>query len=233
MHTFFASKRSKTGFFITGEELKHLRVRRIKRGEKIGVLWEEGLYLCELESCSDKEAVCKVIERLKCEKPPVSLTLFQAITVELKTFEDIIRKSTELGVSEVVPLITERSFRKTEIVAKKRERWEKIIREAMKQARRPFFLKLEEAKRIEEIEPLSDINLFLDSFSGDKTMSDISFRGIKSVSLVVGPEGGFSKREGYLLREKGFTAVKLCPYVMRSETASAVAVGIVMNLACP
>ncbi len=231
MHTFFSSRRSGSFFIIKDEELKHLRVRRVKIGEKVKIIWEGSLYLCELEAVERKEAKLRILGKLKAEEPPVSVTLFQAVPVDLRTFEVIIQKATEIGVSSVVPLITERSFQKEEVLLKKRSRWEKIIREAMKQSGRPIPMEIMDPKTLDDIEAGEDLNLLLDNFSDGKRIRDLIMEGVRSVSLIVGPEGGFSEREVKKVREIGFVPVRLEPYTLRSETAAILGAGIIMNLA--
>ncbi len=231
MYTFFAEAKSGNFFKITDSELKHLRVCRIKKGEEIGVIFEGSLYRCVLKDINRKEALCEILEKVEIELPSVKLTLFQAVPVNLKTFEFILQKATELGIESVVPVITGRSFQDLSVIKKKFERWEKIIREAMKQSRRPEELKLEEPVHISDINAEADLNILLDNFSAKKSISEISFKGIETVSYVVGPEGGFSEEEINMLVSKGFTPVKLRTFVLRTETASIVAGGIILNLA--
>lgn len=233
MHTFIPYRRLKDIFLIQGEELDHLRVRRVKRGEKVGAIWEEELYLCELEGISKTEARLRIIERLETKRPSVKIRLVQAVPVELKTFETILQKSTELGVQEVVPLITERSFRNKEIIEKKRERWERIVLESMKQCKRPYRLSLREPISIEEFKPEDEINLVLDNFSEGRRIKDLDLKEAKSVSLVVGPEGGFSKRDVDMFKDLGLVFVKLEPHVLRTDTAAVVGIGLIVNLADP
>ncbi len=233
MHIFFPSRKSKDSFILQGEELRHFKVRRIKKEEKVGIIWEGSLYLCELERAGSKEAKLRIIERIETKEPAVMITLIQAVPVALRTFEAILQKSTELGVSEVVPLLTDRSFKNREVMGKKRERWERIIREAMKQSGRPYTLELRDPMYIDELEPKSELNIILDNFSDGKRVKELELEGVKSVSLVVGPEGGFSKSEVRHLTDKGFIPVRLEPHVLRSETAAIVGVGIIANLAGP
>ncbi len=231
MHTFFPSKKLKGRFLISGDEFKHLKIRRIRVGEDIGVIWGGDIYLCRLESFSGKEALCVPLKRLVSSSPPVELTLLQAVPVNIKTFEFILQKATELGAVRVVPLITERSFRNIRILKEKRERWERIVREAMKQSLRPYELELDEPKPIEEIEAEWDVNLLLDNFMEGKGVEELKLKEGDRVCIVVGPEGGFSERETKALRERGFIPIRLRPHVLRTETAAVVGMGIIMNVA--
>lgn len=231
MYTFFGRKLKENRFLIEGEDLKHLRVRRIKIREKIGIIWEGSLFLCELTDINPKAALCKAIDIVDVEPPPVDITLIQSVPVELKTFELIVQKATELGVKKVVPLLTKRSFRKMETIERKRERFEKIVREAMKQSNRPYPMEIASPLDIEELEPTCDLSILLDNFEEGKRISDLPLKEVKSVEIVVGPEGGFTREERELLKGRGFLSVRLKPNILRTETASIVGVGIIVNLA--
>lgn len=230
MYTFFGKKIGKDKFLIEGEEFKHLKVRRIRLGEEVGIIWEGNLYRCKLIDLNSKTALCITIELVCVSPPPANVTLIQAVPIEFKTFELIAQKATELGVRKLIPLITKRSYRKVDAIEKKKGRLEKIVKEAMKQSNRPYIMEILSPTHIKDIEPSSDLNILLDNFGDGKCISELPMKGLKSVEIVVGPEGGFTKEEVELLKDKGFITVKLKPNVLRTETASIVGVGIIMNL---
>jgi len=111
------------------------------------------------------------------------------------------------------------------------DRWKRVSMEAMKQSGRAYELSISEPIHLQDIEPLCDINILLDSFYEGSSITELEFRDTDTVGVVVGPEGGFSKTEGKLLREKGFVSVKLEPHILRADTAATVIAGIIMNLA--
>ncbi len=231
MHIFFPSSKKGNRFVISGEELKHLKVRRISPGEELGIIWEEKIYLCRLSEERKREALCEIVGEIETKKPKVEITLYQAVTVDLKTFDMIVQKATELGVVKLVPTITERSFRRREVLLKRMERWRRISKEAMKQSGRPYEMLIEKPTSINSLKPEHELNIILDNFYEGIPVRELKLSGIKKLGIVVGPEGGFSEREGSMLREKGFTSVRLEPYTLRSETAMMVSVGIIVNLA--
>ncbi len=232
MHIFFPSTKKGSFFYIKEEEFKHLKVRRIKKGEEIGIIWEGNIYKCVLKEINKKEALCEIKEIVESEKPVIDITLIQAVTIELKTFDMIVQKATELGVKRIIPLITERSFRNIDAIEKRAQRWTKISKEAMKQAGRPYTLRIDSPIFIENLHPQWNMNILLDNFYNGKYICELSFKNLKSVGVVVGPEGGFSQKEATTLRDRGFISVKLKPHVLRAETAAIISVGIIMNLAC-
>ena len=110
----------------------------------------------------------------------------------------------------------------------KLEQWKKIAVEAMKQAKRPVHLQVSEPMELEELEPIHEENIVLDNFYEGIKVRNVNLTA-ENFGIVVGPEGGFSEKEGRILREKGFKSVILEPYTLRSETAAVSIVSILMN----
>jgi len=227
MHVFISEKRRGNYLILEGGEYKHFKVRRIGRKEEIGVIFEGKIYRCFPEKEERGAVLCRILGVYETEEPPKKVTVYQCVPIEIRTMEQIVRQLTEVGAVKLVPVISERSFRKEEVLRKKREKWERIMREAMKQARRPKPLELTEPLKLEDLKPLHELNLFLDNFTEGISPSRLSVPG--EIGFVVGPEGGFSDKEVKLLREKGFVPVTLKPYTMRSETACVVFASMLLN----
>ena len=231
MHLFFPSEKRKQFFLISGEEHRHLRVKRIHIGEEIGVIFEEKIYRCVLREKKRDFSLAEILEVIEPRQPQPDLTLYQSLTHHIATVDFIVQKSVELGVLLFVPLLTERSFRNLSAIERRIQRWKKIIREAMKQCGRAYPMELTAPVELSNLEPVHELNLLLDSFYEGVYVKDLNLEEVKDVAVVVGPEGGFTEKEAELLREKGFLSVKLKPHILRTETAAVVAAGIIMNLA--
>ena len=229
MHTSLASKRQGNFLVLEDQEVKHLKVKRLKVGDKLLVIWDGALFLCKLEKIDRVKALCRIIRELETKEPPVKVTIYQAIPVELKTMDTIVQKCTEIGVDRIVPLITQRSFQDVRTIEKKLPRWEKIVRESMKQSKRPKALTIERAINLRDIPPPREVGIVLDNFLADTPIRDI--KANHEVEVVVGPEGGFAKDEVSLLKERGYIPVILEGYTYRTETATIVAAGFLINSA--
>ena len=231
MYTFFSENKKENRFVIEGEEFKHLTVRRIRKGEKIGIIFRDSLYECELVSFAQNKAFAQILKKLEIPIPPVNITLLQSVPLDLKLMDSIIQKAVEVGINQVIPIITERSLRDTERVIKRIDRWKRIAKEAMKQCNRPLSMEINHPVHIIDIKENSAQKLLLHP---DKRSIPIgSINPQREVYLAVGPEGGFSHEDIKVLKLKGFTLVKILPYTMRTETAGIVASAIIMNSACP
>jgi 16S rRNA (uracil1498-N3)-methyltransferase len=220
---------------ITGELLKHLRDSlRIQKGEKFVCVDEDAnRYTVEVSSVSKALLIGDVIEKTDIEKiPAVYIHLVQAIPKGPK-LDFIIQKSTELGVNAITPVISERSVVRIEKerVHDKSERWRRIALEAAQQSNRlnvpdvapPVTLRdfLSSYKK-------ADLNLLLWEGEQRSGIRDLLHRvqDVKNITLLIGPEGGFSGSEVRMAIEKGFIPVSLGELILRTETAPIVVLSI-------
>jgi 16S rRNA (uracil1498-N3)-methyltransferase len=227
---FIATKKIGNTLIIEGEELQHIFAKRVKVGQELELFFEDKLYLCLLEKLTQKSAFCIAIKELELNIPLPFITLYQCVLVELRTMDFIVEKVSEVGASSLVPTISRRSFQDIPTINKRMERWKRVALSAFKQCKRPKPLEIGHPTKLEELRADNELNLLLDNFEGEKSLKDLNLNGVKTVSLVVGPEGGFTRQESELLRKRGFIPIKLYPYILRSETAALLGVGLIMNL---
>ncbi|PWB76429.1 16S rRNA (uracil(1498)-N(3))-methyltransferase [candidate division GN15 bacterium] len=211
-------------------------VLRLRSGALVIVV--DGLgtaYRGELKIESTKSAMVSVHAHIRnFGEPDCRLTLAAGLSVGFK-FDEVVDKGTQLGVSRFVPLITEKSKVKLEDarrIALKTARLEKVALAAMKQCRRS--LRPEIATPTTFAQYLSQIDrdsfkLIFHPTEGARALADVFPSEIpKRVTLMVGPEAGFSAGEVNRASAKGFTSVSLGPRVLRTETAGAVVCALVM-----
>ena len=228
MHTFYSEERVGNKLILGEREAKHFKVRRIQKNEVFRVIFQNKLYKCRVFKEEKNQVVCEILEELEAKRPPKNITLYQCITQDLDTIDLIVRQATELGVSKFVPTISERSFKKEEALQKRIEKWKRIVIEAMKQSVRAFPMEIENPIDLKSLEPDAEENILLDNFYEGFRVKEINLSA-KSFAVIVGPEGGFSEKEGKMLRDKGFKSVLLEPYTLRTETASVAILSILMN----
>lgn len=221
---------------ITGDQARYLSlVLRVKPGDNLIVFDGSGYkYYCTILTTHKKEIIAEKIKKEPYSvEPPISITLAQGIAKGEK-MDFIIQKSTELGVSKVVPLITGRSdVRHTE----KLQRWRKIALSASQQSGRERIPEIHEPLGYKEflISPL--VNEHEKEFPGIIFSEECSagnlkqvlkgFRDTKQIIIVVGPEGGFAKDEVSKAVEKNFIEASLGPRILRTETAPLAALSII------
>lgn len=217
---------------VEGDEAKHLRqVLRAEVGQRYELSDGERVFLAEIESFRKGEATFRVIEEIP--QPPLLLdaTLLAAL-IKLDRFEWIIEKATELGVSRIVPVVAERSdFGLEKAVPGKRERWNRIALESAKQSHRVGPPHIGDAVRFPAVlESEIGFRLMLDENETKPILAVLREEADKNqadrVSLLVGPEGGWTDAERSHAQLAGFVPASLGPLVMRAETATVVALGV-------
>ncbi len=239
VHRFFVKPEQikETEVILTQPHAHQIRnVLRMRPGERIIVLDNSGWeYVVELTSVDRDEIKGQVVEkRLNPSEPSTKVTLYQAL-LKGEQFELVLQKGTEIGVVSFVPVISERCIvGDVALVAKKRERWERIITEAAEQSGRGFLPKLEEpvlfARACRSLKLRGGLALMPWEGERKRSLREILTREKKpfSVNIVVGPEGGFSEREVEMARRYGITTVSLGPRILRAETAGIVAAALVL-----
>ena len=216
-------------------DFKHLKVKRIKEGDLIEVIDERSLkpFLGKVIKITKKRAEVEVLQELPLNVPKVFIRLYQCVPVKLSTFDEIVEMVSQVGVSEIVPVISKRSFNKVSTLREKLERWNRIALESVKQCGRHRPLKVLPPLKLEEIEPLKEgLNLFPFERESSKLLAEelLLNKTAKVVALVIGPEGGFAKEEADLLEEKGFKPVSLGNFILKAQTAAVVSSFTVYHL---
>lgn len=200
---------------LRDDEFHYLRsVMRLRVGETAEVFDGKGnLATCELVKLLDKEAHLKVLEVVTEEAEPYSVTLALAF-LKPSHLEYAIEKCTEVGVTNFLLYPAMRSEKKS-ASDQYIKRLETIILSAVKQCGRLFIPKLEIKERLKDC--LHELVLF-----GDLEATTSLTKRQQNVTLVIGPESGFSPEERALLLEHGAQGVRFNRNILRSETAAVV-----------
>lgn len=208
-------------------EYKHLiKVLRKKTGDMITVTdGERNIYHCEISSTDKEKITCNILTKeYNLFEPEINLSLHISPLRNLSRFEFAIEKAVELGVVSVQPVITEHTISKNSISNTKSERLRKIIIGSMGQSQRCFLPELMDTISLNELIKKSEAfqNKIVMYESSDDN-SEIKING-KDVSLLIGPEGGFSKEEINLLIRNNWQVKSLGKRKLRAETAAIVSI---------
>lgn len=228
---------------INGQDVNHIKnVLRMREGEKIIVCDGEGTeYTAAISSMYSDEITADIIS---CEKSGAEsntrIYLFQGLPKKDK-MELIIQKAIELGVYEIIPVMTKRVIVKLEDKKreeKKLERWRTIAESAAKQSGRGIIPHVSEVvsfkdavKRAGELDvsviPYEKADGGADGMSRTREIIR-GMRGGKSVGVFIGPEGGFEEDEIELAGEAGISAISLGKRILRTETAGIMITAVIM-----
>ena len=215
---------------ITDSKLAHqlFKVLRKKSGDEIILLDDKGNeYLSEVRTLTSKFLIAKILRTSRNQnEPALKITLCPSL-IKASRFEWMLEKGTEIGVSVFTPILTSRSEAKNF----KTERVSKIMKESAEQCECGLIPKINDAESFNEIIKKAGSNsIFLDR-SGVPISSVIKkFRDKKSISIFVGPEGGWTIEEINLARDRGIEIVGLGPRVFRAETAAIAACSILLSI---
>jgi 16S rRNA (uracil1498-N3)-methyltransferase len=216
---------------IVGEEAHHLtRVLRVERGQKYEISDNHAVWLAEVEDARKDLVTFTLIEPVAPAEPPVRVTLLAAL-VRFERFEDLIEKTTELGIERIVPVVAERSEKGLELAAEKRmARWRRVAREASEQSRRVRLPELCLPQRLSQaLTRTAACRLFLDEAATHPILAALpeTRSAQDEVAVLVGPEGGWTDRERSTITSAGWSAVSLGPAILKTDTAAMAAIAIV------
>lgn len=216
--------------FITGSDVHYLRdVLRIKPNDEIEILDGSGtVYLATINNVQKDRIKLNIIRSTKSEiESELEITLAQSLP-KAKKMDFIIQKCTELGVSEIIPMITERSVSKAE----KAVRWQKIAKEAAEQSGRASIPKLANMIDFHSlIKKAKEFDLALIPWEMEKEnrLKDILQKSrFKKIIILIGPEGGFSSQEVEAAKTAGFISISLGKRILRTETAGMAILSMIM-----
>ena len=204
-------------------------VYRLQINDEVRVIDGEFEYLTKILSISKKEVVLEITKKIE-DNYSLDVNVDMAIGILKNDKMNLaIQKLTEIGVNKIIPLKTKRVVVK---INEKKEKWETVVREALKQCRGVKFPKVSEIKKICEIdyERYDKIIFAYENSENSKPIFELIDKKDKNILCVIGPEGGITKEEVNFLKEKNAFEVSLGARILRAETASIVVAGIISNL---
>ena len=231
MQRYFASLLDKEHIRLESEDEHHLlHVMRMKKDDEIEVVANDKLFLCRIENTNPLN-IYIVHEIASDVELNEDITLLFALTKGDRT-DLVVQKATELGVKKIALIQSERTVVRYEEkdIAKKCARYQKIMKEASEQSHRlvvPTLLGIYNLKKLPK-EVYSDLNYV--AYEKDANDVEGSFKGLekgKSITILVGPEGGFSEEEINMLTAQGFIRTSLGKRILRAETAAIYALSVI------
>jgi len=205
------------------------KVLRMQAGRELILFNGEGGEFCAEISGIHKKHVDVLVKTFSPENRQSQLHLELAIGVSRGERMDwVLQKATELGVTKITPLITERTEVKLsgERADKKMEHWQQIIISACEQCQRNLLPKLSEPKSYSDwiLQCVAELKFVLHHRDSKGLPKDET---AKSVALLIGPEGGLDEDEISRAIGNGFSPLTLGPRVLRTETAPVAAISLV------
>ena len=226
---------------LQADDAFHLaRVLRLAPGDEVEGFDGQGGRRRGVLTALSPEAGKVLVQQFECDAPADFPRIVLGLSIfRLELMDLVMQKAVELGGSEVVPLVADHTSLKdpAAMAGKRRERWERIMRESLKQCGRNSVPTLGAPERARSwfagLGSLPDARLLFQA--GGRPMASL-FQGERSLAgrrvvLAVGPEGGWSEEELNSADEAGFARFSLGPHILRSETAAIAGMAIIAGCA--
>ncbi len=234
MAWFFSENVTKPVHIITGEDAQHIiKSLRMKAGEELSVCDGGKIqHDCVIENISGGTVEVLVKSSYPCKNEPHSkITLYQALAKGDK-MDFIIQKSVELGVAEIVPVLTSRCVSRPDekSMKKKLERWNKIALQAAMQSRRGIIPVVKPMMKLSDAAKRAGKSAVVCYELGGKPLGELVEERKSEISLFIGSEGGFERSEVESIIKEGGSAATLGNRILRAETAPLAALSVIMYL---
>ncbi len=221
---------------ITGASVNHIKnVLRLSPGDEITLFKRDdpegkNAYRCRISEITRDEVLCEVLFVKESDiQLPNEVTLLQCLPKTGK-MELVIQKCTELGISRVIPVLSDRCVSRPDgkKALSRAERWRTVAEEAAMQARRsdiPEVTDIVDLRTALEMAGSADVRIIpyelSEGFSRTREIID-GIRPGESVAMIIGPEGGFTPEEVEQANAAGFESISLGRRILRTETAALV-----------
>jgi 16S rRNA (uracil1498-N3)-methyltransferase len=212
-------------------EAKHVsRVLRHEVGEHILVADGAGNeYRCVITSLKPKELLAEVISQTRRPREAIVEVCLAAGVLKGNKLDAVVEMATELGVAQIVPLMTSRCVAR--ITPARLRRFQALAIAALKSSTRTLLPRILPAQEFEPFlrsTTLYDLRLLAWEDETRTRLPDVMSIKPRRVALIVGPEGGFSEAEVALARSAGFQTFSMGPRRLRGETACIAALSMVL-----
>ncbi|MGE5305331.1 MAG: 16S rRNA (uracil(1498)-N(3))-methyltransferase [Alphaproteobacteria bacterium] len=224
---------------IAGAELEHLRrVLRMRPGDHIIAFDDSGWeHEAVIRALNDAQGELEILRSYQADREsPLAATLAVAL-IKGDKMDYVVEKATELGVKAIAPFVSRYTVPKLNDrkAVQRAERWRKIALSAAKQCGRTCLPEVFPVCDYHELigeRGAAELKLFFWEREAEQTLTQVRDRQarLRSVFLVIGPEGGFTVDEAEMARARGYTTVHLGPRVLRAETAALTALSLVQYL---
>lgn len=214
---------------LEGEEFRHaVKVLRLKPGDRFRATDGQGnQYEAQVESLTRHALLGRVLSHwVNGGEPQTHVALAFAVPKGERA-DFLVEKATELGVSELIPLRTDRSVRGAE---NRVDRWRRVALAAVKQCGRSRIPRIHSP--LDFPDAVGILREYHVGFIADpRAQTGLPQTPLPSrILLLVGPEGGFTEEERKLATAAGFQPVRLGDRILRIETAALFLLGTIMNL---
>ncbi|MFR5876666.1 MAG: 16S rRNA (uracil(1498)-N(3))-methyltransferase [Eubacterium sp.] len=235
MNKLFIDYTPENEILLDGESARHIaKSLRMKVGDMLTVTDGKGNdFGCQIDEIT-RETVHLMVcyQQASSSEPSCKVTIYQGVPKSSK-LEDIIQKCVELGVTRIVPTLTKRCVSRPDEKSadKKNQRYQKIALEAAQQSGRGIIPEISNMITLKQAIANDDSQTKIVFYEGGgEPIKTIIKAECESVSIYIGPEGGFEKDEVDMIVSSGAVQATLGPRILRTQTAPVAALSAIMLL---
>lgn len=235
MNKLFIDYTPENDILLDGEHARHIaKSLRMKVGDMLTVTDGKGNdFGCQIDEIT-RDTVHLIIcyKQAGSSEPTCRVTIYQGVPKSSK-LEDIIQKCVELGVTKIVPTLTKRCVSRPDekSAGKKNQRYQKIALEAAQQSGRGIIPEIGNMLTLKQATANDNSQTKIVFYEGGGVpIKNIIKAGCESVSIYIGPEGGFEKEEVDMIVSSGAIQATLGPRILRTQTAPVAALSAIMLL---
>lgn len=221
--------------YLDQEQSRHIaKALRMRVGDMLTVADNNGLeYGCQIDEIT-KDSVCLKVcyQQANKTEPTCKVHIYQGVPKSAK-LEDIIQKCTELGVCQITPVLTKRCVSRPDekSAGKKNQRYQKIALEAAQQSGRGIVPQINPMVTLKQALAKDDSQVKIIFYEGGgESLKSLVNKDTQSVSIYIGPEGGFEQEEVDAVINAGGWVATLGPRILRTQTAPVAALTAIMLL---
>lgn len=217
---------------LTQEESRHIiKVLRKQKGDAFLATDGAGTtYECQVDSFAHGLVTASILSKDEGRGEPEFQLILAVALLKKDRFKWIIEKGTELGISNFMPIVTERTIGTERSM--KPARCRKIAISAMKQSGRSRLPEIADPMTFHALlnaSPMADVQLIAHEKDDRQNLDDVLHTPVRSAVLCVGPEGGFTEEEVIIARKHGYRNFRMGIRRLRTETAKITAAALVMH----
>lgn len=211
-----------------------VRVLRLQAGDACVLFNGDGFDRdARIVSVGKREVLAEIVATRRVDnESPLAITLLQGIARGEK-MDLILQKATELGVTRILPVSSERSEVKLDAqrAEKRLAHWREVVVSACEQSGRAVVPEVLPPQPLARGAALREGRGFLLDPFADGTLASLHGGGLRACTLAIGPEGGWSPRDREQLATAGFEGLRLGPRILRTETAGIAAIAALQAMA--
>ncbi len=220
---------------LPASEAHHLtRVLRARIGDAVTLIDGHGnAWEAEISEAAPRKVVVRITTVCEPAPPPRAVKLSMAL-IKGKAFDEVLRHATEIGLSEIQPVLTQRCEVKltAERAENKLEHWRAVAVEACKQSGNRWLPQIVQPVPLKDMAAQADtgaLRLVASLEEASAPLGEVLHRqgAASAVEILIGPEGDFTPEEYTLLAEAGYRPVRLATNVLRAETAALYALSVI------